>query len=106
MCADHDEEHEMENLRVTEDLVPSAKLAGAHVFDPSGENIGAIKEVVLDRASGRAAYAVVGYGGFLGFGKSFHSLPWSQPQYDRTREGYVADERRRSTRRGARLGRS
>src|SRR5262249_45649642 len=42
-----------------------------------------VKDIVIDRASGRIAYAVVSFGGFLGMGEKLFAVPWgafSQPK--------------------------
>lgn len=46
------------------------------VRNPQGENLGDISDVVLDRDSGRIAYAVLSYGGILGFGEKHFAIPW------------------------------
>jgi len=38
------------------------------VRNPAGEDLGSIDEIMLDLESGRAAYAVLSFGGFLGIG--------------------------------------
>jgi PRC-barrel domain len=62
------------------------------VENPQGQNLGDIKDVVIDRASGRIAYAVVSFGGFLGMGEKLFAVPWgafSQPKADK--ETFVLD---------------
>jgi sporulation protein YlmC with PRC-barrel domain len=81
----------MQNVKEASNLISSTKVAGSSVYDPNGENIGAIEDVVLDQDSGKVAYAVMSHGGFLGFGKTCQSLPWSILSYDRRRRAYVAD---------------
>jgi hypothetical protein len=46
---------------------------------------------MLDKRSGRVAYAVMSFGGFLGLGERYHPLPWSMLNYDVARGGYVVD---------------
>ena len=45
----------------------------------------------FDRASGRAIYAMVAFGGLLGMGEKHHPIPWSKLTYDPAREVYVVD---------------
>src|SRR4029450_1126839 len=59
---------------------------GANGENPQGQNLGEIKDIVIDRASGRMAYAVVSFGGFLGMGEKLFAVPWgafSQPKADK-----------------------
>jgi sporulation protein YlmC with PRC-barrel domain len=67
-------------------LVKGSKFIGADVENPQGQNLGDIKDVVIDRTSGRIAYAVVSFGGFLGMGEKLFAVPWgafSQPKADK-----------------------
>ena len=47
-------------------LIRGNTFIGADVENPQGQNLGDIKDIVIDRGSGRIAYAVVSFGGFLG----------------------------------------
>jgi sporulation protein YlmC with PRC-barrel domain len=53
-----------------------SKLIGADVENPQGENLGDIKDIVLDQ-DGRLAYAVLAFGGFLGVGEKYFAVPWA-----------------------------
>jgi sporulation protein YlmC with PRC-barrel domain len=57
-------------------LVKGSTFIGADVENPKGENLGDIKDVVIDRATGRIAYAVVSFGGFMGLGDKLFAVPW------------------------------
>ena len=67
-------------------LMKGSTFVGSDVENPQGQNLGDIKDVVIDRASGRIAYAVVSFGGFLGVGEKLFAVPWgafSQPKADK-----------------------
>jgi sporulation protein YlmC with PRC-barrel domain len=73
-------------------LIRGNTFIGANVENPQGQNLGDIKDIVIDRASGRMAYAVVSFGGFLGMGEKLFAVPWgafSQPKADK--ETFVLD---------------
>ena len=73
-------------------LIRGNTFIGANVENPQGQNLGDIKDIVIDRASGRIAYAVVSFGGFLGMGEKLFAVPWgafSQPKPDK--ETFVLD---------------
>src|SRR5262245_31767656 len=57
-------------------LVKSSTFVGADVENPKGEKLGDIKDMVIDRATGRIAYAVVSFGGFMGLGDKLFAVPW------------------------------
>ena len=46
---------------------------------------------MLDKVSGRACYAIMSFGGFLGLGNRHWPLPWSALTYDKSKEGFVVD---------------
>jgi len=67
-------------------LIKGNTFIGADVQNPQGQNLGDIKDIVIDRASGRIAYAVVSFGGFLGMGEKLFAVPWgvfAQPKADK-----------------------
>jgi hypothetical protein len=44
---------------------------------------------MVDKRSGKIAYAVMSFGGFLGIGERYHPLPWATLKYDTRQGGYV-----------------
>src|SRR4030088_2364420 len=63
-------------------LIESDRVEGTTVYDPSGNNIGSVKRLMIEKISGRVAYAVMSFGGFLGMGTEEHSVPWNKLTYD------------------------
>jgi sporulation protein YlmC with PRC-barrel domain len=57
-------------------LIESDRVEGTTVYDPRGNDIGSIKRLMIDKLSGRVAYAVMSFGGFLGIGKDEYAIPW------------------------------
>jgi hypothetical protein len=49
-------------------LIESDRVEGTTVYDPAGNNIGSIKRLMIEKLSGRVAYSVMSFGGFLGMG--------------------------------------
>ena len=72
-------------------LISSAKVEGTPVVGRSGEHLGKIENFMVDKYSGRVAYAVMSFGGTLGFGDQLFPLPWSYLNYDTAKDGYVLD---------------
>jgi sporulation protein YlmC with PRC-barrel domain len=58
------------------DLHRTSKLVGADVENQQGEDLGDIKDIVLD-SQGQIRYAVLAFGGFLGMGEKYFAVPWS-----------------------------
>ena len=44
---------------------------------------------MIEKVSGKVAYAVMSFGGFLGIGEKYHPIPWSMLKYDTAKSGYV-----------------
>jgi PRC-barrel domain len=72
-------------------LIESDRVEGTTVYDPQGNNIGSIKRLMIEKISGRVAYAVMSFGGFLGMGEEEHAVPWSKLTYDTSLGGYRTD---------------
>lgn len=72
-------------------LVPARRVNGADVFNQAEEKIGKIEDIAIDKRSGKVAYAILSFGGFLGLGGKHQPLPWSILSYDTKVGGYVVD---------------
>ena len=70
-------------------LIAAEKVIDTNVYNPQGEKLGEVDDVMLDKISGRVAYAVLTYGGFLGVGDKKFPLPWSVLTYDTNQGGFV-----------------
>lgn len=79
----------MESPDETTALITAGKVAGTAVYATDGEHLGEIYDVMLDKRSGRIAYAILTFGGILGIGQRYHPLPWVALKYDTRQEGYV-----------------
>ena len=75
----------------TDELIASNKVEGTAVYNRQGEKLGSVYNFMVGKRSGRVAYAVMSFGGFLGIGQSYHALPWNVLTYDTDRGGYVVD---------------
>ena len=74
--------------RETAGLIGSDKVEGPYVYDARGEHIGSIERVMIEKVSGKASYAVLGFGGFLGIGHDHYPLPWQTLKYNTDLGGY------------------
>jgi len=43
---------------------------------------------MIDKISGKVAYAVMSFGGFMGIGEDYYPLPWSLLKYNTKLDGY------------------
>ncbi len=72
-------------------LIESDRVEGTEVYGADRKHIGEIKRLMIDKRSGQGAYAVMGFGGFLGMGEDSYTIPWSKLTYDTELGGYRTD---------------
>src|SRR5438270_12969310 len=72
-------------------LIASDRVEGTEVRRPSGEKIGTIERLMIDKISGHVAYAVLSFGGFLGVGAKHIPIPWGKLKFDPQIQSYQAD---------------
>ena len=63
-------------------LMGANTLLGNDVYNADGEDLGDIKEFMLDMATGKVAYAVLSFGGILGMGDKLFAVPWAALKLD------------------------
>jgi sporulation protein YlmC with PRC-barrel domain len=66
------------------------------VVNLSGQDIGRIEELMIDVTTGRVAYAVMSFGGFMGIGNKLFALPWSAITVDEAKKRFVVNVTRES----------
>jgi len=69
-------------------LISSEDVHGTDVIGASDEVIGEIDHLLIEKVSGRVAYAVMSFGGILGLAHSHYPIPWSALKYDAAVGGY------------------
>ena len=72
----------------TVSLIGSDKVDGTAVYGADDGKIGSVQRVMIDKISGKVAYAVVSFGGFLGMGEDYYPIPWPNLKYDTRLGGY------------------
>jgi sporulation protein YlmC with PRC-barrel domain len=68
--------------------ISSEDIHGTEVYGADGKNIGEIDHLIIDKVSGRVAYAVMSFGGFVGLGHSHYPIPWGALTYDTPLGGF------------------
>jgi sporulation protein YlmC with PRC-barrel domain len=66
------------------------------VVNLAGQDIGRIEELMIDVTTGRVAYAVLSFGGFMGIGNKLFALPWSAVTVDESKQRFVVNVTRES----------
>jgi sporulation protein YlmC with PRC-barrel domain len=57
-------------------VLSASTIIGNGVVNTEGDDLGEIKELMIDLSFGKVAYAVLQYGGFLGIGDKLFAIPW------------------------------
>jgi PRC-barrel domain len=76
------------DARETATLIGSDKVEGTAVYGADQNKIGKLERVMLDKISGKVAYAVLSFGGFMGMGNDYYPVPWSILRFDTSLGGY------------------
>lgn len=70
-------------------LILSSRVVGTAVYNRDGDRLGEVDDISIEKEGGRAIYAIMSFGGFLGIGEKFHPIPWSLLEYDVEQDGFV-----------------
>lgn len=65
---------EVENQRINTFMVK--KIIDSDVFNLKGDKLGQINNLAIDIDSGKIVYAILDFGGFMGFGDKLFPVPW------------------------------
>jgi sporulation protein YlmC with PRC-barrel domain len=64
-------------------------LIGDDVCNQAGEDLGDIKEIMIDTTNGTVSYAVLSFGGVLGIGEKLFAVPWKALKLDTENKRFV-----------------
>ncbi|TAK60446.1 PRC-barrel domain-containing protein [Methylobacter sp.] len=70
-------------------LMGADTLIGNDVYNENNEDLGDIKEIMLDMTNGQVSYAVLSFGGFLGMGEKLFAVPWDALKLDTEHKRFV-----------------
>lgn len=73
------------------ELMCASTLTGNDVYNLKDEDLGDIKDIMLDTRSGRVAYAVLSFGGFYGMGDKLFAVPWCALKLDTVNKRFTLD---------------
>jgi len=71
------------------EIMSASTVAGNPVFNNSEEELGDIKEIMVDMRTGKVGYAVMSFGSFLGMGGKLFAVPWNALQLDTARKCFI-----------------
>jgi sporulation protein YlmC with PRC-barrel domain len=65
----------MSSTLLSQPILSSDTLKGEGVRNPAGDHLGKIEDFMLDMETGRIRYAVMSFGGLMGFGNKLFAVP-------------------------------
>lgn len=67
----------------------ASSLASDTVVNAQGEELGSVKDLMIDLSDGHVAYAVLSFGGFMGLGDKLFAVPWQALAVDQKNQTLV-----------------
>jgi hypothetical protein len=66
-------------------------LEGDDLVNTAGHKLGELEHIMIDVPTGRVAYAVLSFGGFLGLGDKLFAIPWRALRIDPPNHRFILD---------------
>ena len=70
-------------------FLTASSIIGDKVFNHLDEDLGEIKEIMLDITKGKIEYVVIDFGGFLGIGAKYFAVPFGALEIDTKRQAFL-----------------
>ncbi len=70
-------------------FLTASSIIGNKVYNHLNEDLGEVKEVMLDVNNGSIEYVVLEYGGFLGMGSKFFAIPYEALELETKRHAFI-----------------
>jgi sporulation protein YlmC with PRC-barrel domain len=81
----------LKGILMAPQVLSASTLTGNTVCNTQREKLGKVEDIVLDTDSGRVAYGVLSFGGFLGMGDKLFAIPWKAMRLDTEKHEFVLD---------------
>ena len=72
-------------------IMAADTLEGDDIVNTAGDKLGELEHIMIDVPSGRVAYAVLSFGGFLGLGDKLFAIPWLALRIDPPNHRFIFD---------------
>jgi sporulation protein YlmC with PRC-barrel domain len=72
-------------------VLQASTVIGNKVLNRAGEQLGSLKDLVIDAEEGRIAYAVLSFGGLLGLGDKLFAIPWEAFVWNPKGHAFILD---------------
>jgi sporulation protein YlmC with PRC-barrel domain len=84
--------HEGINANWPVRLLTATSIIGDKVENNKGDNLGKIKDIMLDIREGKIEYVVIEYGGFLGVGEKLFAVPFRSLELDTANHQFILNK--------------
>jgi sporulation protein YlmC with PRC-barrel domain len=71
------------------ELMSTDTLSGNDVYNSDGEDLGEVKDFMLNMSDGKVGYAVLSFGTFLGMGEKLFAVPWDALTLDTENKRFI-----------------
>ena len=72
-------------------VLQASTVIGKKIVNRAGEQLGNLKELVIDLEEGRIAYAVLSFGGIMGLGDKLFAIPWEALMLNPKDQTFILD---------------
>ena len=79
------------NLNEHPQVLSASTIIGDKIINTAGEQLGNIKELMIEAEDGSIVYAVLSFGGFLGLGDKLFAIPWEALTLDTEEHAFILD---------------
>jgi sporulation protein YlmC with PRC-barrel domain len=72
-------------------FIPTTRLAAYDVSNKKGQDMGRVQNFVVDMQTGRIAFAIVSFEGFLGITDKWFAMPWGALEWHQETSKFILD---------------
>ena len=73
-------------------VLTASSIIGDKVENTQGEDLGDIKDIMVNLQNGSIEYVVLSYGGILGIGSKYYAIPFSSLKLNPSRQIFILDK--------------
>lgn len=84
--------HEGANVNWPVRFLTASSIIGDQIENSKGEELGKIKDVMLNVHSGKVEYVVIEFGGFMGFGEKLFAIPFQALKLEPGKRKFLLDQ--------------
>jgi sporulation protein YlmC with PRC-barrel domain len=70
----------------------ASSIIGDKVYNPQGEHLGAIEDIMIDITQGQIEYVVIKFGGFLTINEKYFAIPFRLMKVDPDKKAFILNQ--------------